>query len=36
MCQQKHSDGVSLWGEKACLDCLVTKNRPEVGLERAG
>jgi hypothetical protein len=21
--------------EKACLDCLITKNRPEMGLERA-
>ncbi len=23
-------------GEKACLVCLITKNRPEVGLQRAG
>jgi hypothetical protein len=28
--------GASLWGKKACLDCLFTKNRLEVGLERAG
>jgi hypothetical protein len=24
--QQKHSDGTSLGEEKACLDCLMTKN----------
>ena len=36
MCQQKHTYGASLCGKKACLDCLFTKNRPEVGLERAG
>jgi hypothetical protein len=33
---QKSSDGASLWEEKATLDCLITKNRPEVGLQRAG
>ncbi len=32
MCQQKNSDGASLLEEKAYLDCLMTKNRPEVGL----
>jgi hypothetical protein len=26
----------SLWEEKASLDCLLTKNRPEVGLEKVG
>jgi hypothetical protein len=36
MCQQKNSDGASLREEKTCPDCLMTKNRPEVGLERAG
>src|SRR5215467_11873451 len=36
MCQHKHSSRASLWGKKAYLDCLFTKNRPEVGLERAG
>ena len=36
VCQQKHSYGASHWGKKACLDCLFTKNLPEVGLERAG
>jgi len=30
MCQQKKSDGVSLQDEMACLDCLITKNRPEL------
>jgi hypothetical protein len=25
--------GALLWAEKACLDCLITKNRPAVGLE---
>jgi hypothetical protein len=30
----KHSDGASLWEEKACPDCLITKNWPEVGLQR--
>ena len=30
------SEGASLWEEQACLDCLITKNPPEVGLERAG
>ena len=34
MCQQKMSDGASLWEEKACPDCPMTKNRPEMGLER--
>ena len=34
MCQQKNSDGASLREEKACPDCLMTKNRPEVGLQR--
>jgi transcriptional regulator GlxA family with amidase domain len=33
---QKSSDGASLWEEKATLDCLITKNRPEVGMQRAG
>jgi hypothetical protein len=28
------SEGASLWEEKACLDCLITKNPPEVGLAR--
>ncbi len=36
MCKQKKSDGVSLQDEMACLDCLITKNRPELGLKRAG
>ncbi len=31
---QKSSDGVSLWEEKACLDCLITKNRPEMRSQR--
>ncbi len=35
-CQQKNSNGASLWEEKACLDCLITKNQPDVGLQRAG
>jgi hypothetical protein len=30
------SEGASLWEEKACLDCLITKSQPEVGLVRAG
>src|SRR5260370_33784983 len=30
------SEGASLWEEQACLDCLITKNPPEVGLARAG
>ncbi len=34
MCQQKMSDGASLQEEKACPDCPMTKNRPEMGLER--
>lgn len=29
MCKQKKSDGASLQDEMACLDCLITKNRPE-------
>jgi hypothetical protein len=33
-CSQKHSDGALLREEKACLDCLIIKNRPEMGLER--
>jgi hypothetical protein len=36
MCKQKKSDGVSLQDEMACLDCLITTNRPERGLQRAG
>ena len=28
------SDGASLRDEKACPDCPMTKNRPEMGLER--
>ena len=31
---QKSSDGALLCEEKAQLDCLITKNRPEMGLER--
>jgi len=31
---QKSSNGASLWEEKACLDCFITENRPEVGLEK--
>jgi hypothetical protein len=34
MCQQKMSDGASLREEKACPDCPMMKNRPEMGLER--
>ncbi len=34
MCQQKNSDGASLWEEKACPDCSMTNIQPEVGLER--
>ena len=34
MCQQKMSEGASLREEKACPDCPMTKNRPEMGLER--
>ena len=30
------SEGASRWEEKACLDCRITKNQPEMGLERAG
>jgi hypothetical protein len=36
MCKQKKSDGVSLQDEMACLDCIITRNRPELGLKRAG
>jgi hypothetical protein len=35
LCQQKNSDGASLPEEVTCPDCLITKNRPEMGLERA-
>ena len=35
MCQQKNSDGAPPREEKACPHCLMTKNRPEMGLERA-
>jgi hypothetical protein len=28
-------EGAKHGEEKACLDCLITKNRPEGGLERA-
>ena len=31
---QKSSGGALLWEEKAQLDCLITKNRPAMGLER--
>jgi IS1 family transposase len=34
ICQEKMSDGASLREEKACPDCPLTKNRPEMGLER--
>ena len=34
MCQQKMSEEASLREEKACPDCPMTKNRPEMGLER--
>jgi len=34
-CQQKNSDEASPREEKACPHCLMTKNRPEMGLERA-
>ena len=34
-CSQKHAGGAKHGEEKACLDCLITKNRPEGGLERA-
>ncbi len=34
MCQQKMSEGASLREEKACPDCPMTKNRPEMDLER--
>jgi hypothetical protein len=34
MCQQKQSDGASLWEEKVCPDFPLTKNRPERGLVR--
>ena len=30
------SDGASREGKKACLDCFITENRPEMGLQRAG
>ncbi len=33
MCQQKNSEEASLREEKAYLDCLITINLPEVGLE---
>ena len=29
-------DGASRWEEKDCLDCRITKNRPQMGLQRAG
>ena len=34
MCSQKHSDGALLLEEQASLDCLITKNQPEMGLQR--
>ena len=34
MCQQKMSEEASLREEKACPDCPMTKNRPEMGLEK--
>jgi hypothetical protein len=36
MCSQRHSDAALLREEQASLDCLITKNRPEMGLERVG
>jgi hypothetical protein len=33
---QKSSEGALRCEEQACLDCLITKNPPEVGLARAG
>jgi hypothetical protein len=33
---QKSSERASRWEEKASLDCLITKNAPEVDRERAG
>ncbi len=30
------SDGAWLREAQACLDCLITKNRPVMGLQRAG
>ena len=35
MCQRKNSEGASLREEKAYLNCLMTKNRPEGGLQMA-
>lgn len=34
LCPQRMSDGASLWEEKVCPDCPLTKNLPERGLER--
>jgi len=31
---RKSSDGASLGEEKACLDCIITKNQPQMGLQR--
>ena len=35
MCWEKNSDGASLREEVTGPDCLITKNQPEMGLERA-
>jgi len=33
---QKHADAALLREEMPSLDCFITTNRPEMGLERAG
>ena len=33
---RKHTDAALLREEMACLDCLITNNRLEMGLERIG